>query len=86
MQKVLFHPHIHMGGAVTTKCQPSSLNLNLEEKISLVSKMKKSLVAHTLILRVEWITERKERKRGEREEEEEEERGSCGYEGGCEGE
>ena len=51
-----------------------------------MSKMKKSLVAHTLILRVEWITERKERKRGEREEEEEEERGSCGYEGGCEGE
>ena len=66
-----------MGGAVTTKCQSSSLNLNLEEKISLVSKMKKSLVAHTLILRVEW----KERKRGEREEEEEEERGSCGCEG-----
>ena len=52
-----------MGGAVTTKCQPSSLNLNLEEKISLVSKMKKSLVAHTLILRVEW-KERKERREG----------------------
>ena len=43
MQKVLFHPHIHMGGAITTKCQPSSLNLNLEGKIGLVSKMEKSL-------------------------------------------
>ena len=79
-----------MGGAVTTKCQPSSLNLNLEGKTGLVSKMEKFRqdvhIACTLILRGEWMNEIRRERAGEREEEEEEERGSSGSEGGCEGE